>query len=115
MRTSKQSMIPWLALTHRQRDVLRLLQSPSTWAEIAARLGVGIGTVRRHTQDAKRRAPTVYATVMRRRVVWRARRHQVALDRQRARTTRFYRRMRSRARRLGLDWREIAPPYVRRS
>ena len=82
---------------------------------IAEVLGVHVGTVRRHAVDARRRAPALYMQVLAVRASWRQRKHQQAVDRQRVRTPKFYRRIRARARNLGRDWREMAPAYERRT
>ena len=83
-----------------------------TYESVARRLGVHIGTIRRHLMAIRASNPEAYAYLRRcRDNQLRARRERSA-KRRFWHTTRWFNKLRKRARRLGIDWRLMAglPP-----
>ncbi len=67
-----------------------------TYPEVAARLGIGLGTVHTHLKRLRAGQPDVYAAVMAERARQLARRHEDALTRDAAHSRRWHRRQANR-------------------
>ncbi len=82
----------------RARVALALIvpRAAPTYPEIAARLGIGLGTVHTHLKRLREGQPNVYAAVMAERAQSLARRHRAALARDAAHSRRWHRRQANR-------------------
>lgn len=67
-----------------------------TYPEVAARLGIGVGTVYTHLRRLRERHPDVYAAVMAERSRQLAKRHKEALARDEAHSRRWHRKQANR-------------------
>lgn len=82
----------------RARVALALIagRGTPTYPEIAARLGIGLGTVHTHLKRLRAGHPDVYAAVMAERARQLARRHAAALARDAAHSRRWHRKQANR-------------------
>lgn len=82
----------------RARVALALIvpRDAPTYPEVAARLGIGLGTVHTHLKRLRAGHPDVYAAVMAERARQLARRHRAALARDAAHSRRWHRRQANR-------------------
>ena len=82
----------------RARVVLALVltRAAPTYPEVAARLGLGVGTVHTHLRRLRERHPDVYAAVMAERAQQLARRHKDVLLRDAAHSRRWHRKQANR-------------------
>ncbi len=82
----------------RARVALALIvpRDAPTYFEIAARLGIGLGTVHTHLKRLRAGQPDVYAAVMAERAQSLARRHRAALARDAAHSRRWHRKQANR-------------------
>lgn len=82
----------------RARVALALVVGPDapTYPEVAARLGLGVGTVATHLRRLRERHPDLYALLMAARARQLARRHEAALARDEAHSKRWHKRQANR-------------------
>jgi len=75
---------------------LVLTRAAPTYPEVAARLGLGVGTVHTHLRRLRERHPDLYAAVMAERARQLVRRHAAALARDAAHSKRWHRKQANR-------------------